>query len=475
MMKGKLTALLLCFALLFGILSMSSCAIIDLLAPETPENHEPENPEPENPEPENPEPEEPENPDDQPGTDYNPNDWFNPSSPDMPKPPTEPEEPEQPTLTFEEKLEATLAATLEKVDFCIESYDGKFPNAYSTNNVYKPGVNKAGWVQGFWPGVLWNAYELSGDEKYATLALSLVDSFYDRIDQQLGTDNHDMGFLYSPSCVAAYKLTGDEQAKAAALMAADNLLKRYHADAGFIQAWGTIGDSAEYRLIIDTFMNMPLLYWASEVTGDSKYADAATAHIYSTYGTIYREDGSTYHTYYFDPETKEPSHGVTKQGNSDESTWARGQSWAIYGPVLAYTYTADPTALEYFKLATDCFLSNLTEDYVPYWDFDLVGVEGEPRDTSAAAISICGILEGCKYLDDTDPDKARYLDAARKMMEALIDNYFAASIPEANGLLLGATQNRKTEKGVEEMTPYGDYFFIEALHRMLDPEWEAYW
>ena len=469
MMRRKLAALLLCLCLIFSTCVLSGCAIF---APTKVNPPEPDDPK----EPAGPavDPETPEEPYTPPASEYDPNDWFNSDNTPTSKPEDTYEE-----LTFDAKIDAALKAALTKIDYCIESYDGKFPNAYSTNNVYKPGQNKAGWVQGFWPGALWHAYELTGDDKYKDLASTHVDSFYTRIDQKLGTDNHDMGFLYTPSCVAAYKLTGDETAKEAALMAADNLLTRYHADAGFVQAWGTVGDAAEYRLIIDTFMNMPLLYWASEVTGDSKYADAATRHIHSTYGTIYREDGGTYHTYYFDPDTKEPSHGVTKQGNADESTWARGQSWAIYGPVLAYSYTNDPTALEYFKLALDCFIENLPDDNVPYWDFDMTDVEGEPRDTSAAAITICGILEGCKYLDDTDPDKARYLDVAKTMMEALIDNYFAASIPTANGLLLGVTQNRKTEKGVEEMTPYGDYFFLEALHRFAllesGDEWNTYW
>ena len=361
------------------------------------------------------------------------------------------------------------------------SYGDAFPNAYSTDLAYKQSGNKAGWIQGFWTGVLWHAYELSGDEKYATLASSHVGSFYTRIDEKLGTETHDMGFLYSPSCVAAYMLKGDEVARTAAIMAADNLLARYHADAGFIQAWGTVGDEDEYRLIIDCLMNLPLLFWASEETGEGKYADAASSHLEATLSTIYRPDGSTYHTYFFDPNTKQPSHGATHQGYADESTWARGQSWAIYGPAIAYSYTGSPLALEKFKAATDCFLENLPSDYIPYWDFTYGEGSDEPRDASAAAIAICGILEGCKHLDKSDLDRARYLAAAKRMMSALIDNCFtgseniSATHPNANGLLAGATQNRKTNKGVEEMTPYGDYYFLEALHRFKDAEWDTYW
>lgn len=458
-MKRKLSALLLILALLFSSLTLSGCSLFNQPDTEDPDLETGEGGEEEKKEPYTP-----------PASSYNPDNWFT----DPVIPPT-PDKPNEPELTFEEKLAAELTAAITKIDFCIESYDGKFPGAYSNNHVYKTTGNTAGWIQGFWTGILWQAYEITGDEKYATLADTHVDSFYKRIDEKLGVDNHDMGFLYTPSCIAAYKLKGDETARAAAVMAADNLLTRYHSDPGFIQAWGEVGAAEEYRLIIDCLMNLPLLYWASETTGDEKYSSAADSHLALTLATIYRDDGSTYHTYFFDPETKLPSHGATKQGDADDSTWARGQSWAMYGPVLAYSYTGNADALAHFKAAADCFINNLPSDYVPYWDFNYGEGSGEPRDASAGAIAVCALLEGCKYLEDSDPDKARYLEAAKNMTEAMIDHCSATGVPTANGLLIGATQNRKTEKGVEEMTPYGDYFYLEALHRMSDPEWEAYW
>ena len=456
MMNEKLTALILCVAMLISVCLLSACTVFS--PPDDGGDGEEEPPKTEEP------------PYEAPPSDYDPDDWFT----------------GDPAMTFEAKLDQTLAFALAKIDYAIKSYDGKFPNAYSVDLVYKkPGGNTGGWVQGFWPGVLWHAYELSGKEKYKELATTHVASFYKRIDENLGVDHHDMGFLYTPSCVAAYKLTDNETARTAAIMAADQLLTRYHADAGFIQAWGTVGDPDEYRLIIDCIMNLPLLYWASEETGDTKYADVANAHLSSTLTTIFREDGSTYHTYYFDPETKLPSHGVTKQGYSDESAWSRGQAWAVYGTALAYGYSANPEALAKFKEATDYFLAHLPEDNVPYWDFDRSGIAGEPRDTSAAAITICGILEGCQYLELTDPDRARYLAAAEDMMEALIDNFFTASRPifssntMANGLLAGVTQSKMSGAGIEEMTPYGDYYFMEALNRFISLKggelWDPYW
>ena len=398
--------------------------------------------------------------------------------PDDPEAPVVPE-PSQPLTPFGQKIEKAIDEALAKIDFCKTSYGGKFPGAYSKNYVYGTSGNTAGWVQGFWVGTLWHAYELADTTKarnsYSYLASTLIGTFAERIDKKLGVDNHDMGFLYSPSCVAAYRLTNNQVAAEAAIKAADNLLTRYHADAGFIQAWGTMGDEAEYRLIVDCLMNLPLLYWASEETGDAKYKDAADKHLAATFKTVYREDGTTYHTYYFDPETKQPTKGVTKQGYADESTWSRGQAWAIYGPALAYSYNGDETALGYFKKAANFFIDNLPTSGIPYWDFDFKDGDGEPKDSSAAAIAVCGLLEGCKYLDDSDPDKAKYMSAAEKMMEALIDTCAATQKPDANGLLLYVTQSRRTENSVEQMTPYGDYFYMEALHRFSDPEWTPYW
>ena len=483
-MKTKILSLLLIFVLIFGMLSLGSCSLFPSPEPDPEPTPKPE-PEP------TPEPTpEPENPG------YNPGDWFKPGTEFVPADP-----PSEYSFRIQRyRLVEFRDKLLSQVDKCIESYGGKFPNAYSTNYLYKPGENTAGWIQGFWPGVLWNAYELSGDVKYKDAAMALVESFAGRSDD----DTHDLGFLHSPSCVAAYKLTGDATAKAIALQAADTLIeKRYRADEGFIQAWGVVHEITEenrddadvvgeYRLIVDTLMNLPLLYWASEETGDPKYKNAANSHLEYATALLWRADGSTYHTYFFDPETGEPrpavgewtnpktgkTHaggGVTHQGLADGSAWARGQSWAIYGPALAYGYTKDADVLAAFKASANYFIAHLPSDLIPYWDFTYTDGSDEPRDASAAAIAICGLLEGASYLDEDDPDRERYEYYAHKMMEALMTKCAAHDKEGANGLLIGATQNRTTNKGVEEMTPYGDYFFIEALQRMLNEEWTPYW
>lgn len=374
-----------------------------------------------------------------------------------------------------EKLEYALGEALKKIDFAIPEFTDMFPAASSKNNVYAPQGNGGDWVQGFWTGELWHAYEMTGDEKYKEVAMKHVDSFLDRIENMRGVAHHDMGFLYILSCVAAYKLEGSEKGKRAAILAADNLISRYHEKAKFIQAWGAMGAKGSYRLIVDCLLNIPLLYWASEVTGDKKYEQIAFNHYKTTIEVCCRADASTYHTYYFDEETYQPLRGATAQGASDDSAWARGQTWGIYGPMLTYVYKKDENAIKTFKATANYFLNHLPEDYIAYWDLCFTDGDDEPRDSSAAAVAVCGMLEAIKHMDENDELRPIYINACKRIMNSLIDNYLTKDIPESNGLLLHATYSKPRNNGVDEMNIWGDYFYMEALHRMLNPDWKLYW
>lgn len=376
-----------------------------------------------------------------------------------------------------EKLEEALGEAVKKIDMMLLEFTDKFPSHASVNNVYsaEDNLTSGGWNTGFWTGILWHAYQLTDDERYKDTALGQIPSFYTRIDEKLGVNHHDMGFLYVPSCVAAYKLTQDETAKSAAVKAADHFITRYHEKGEFIQAWGNTNDSNSYRLIVDCLMNIPLLYWASDITGDSKYSEIAYKHFKTTLSTCYRSDGSTFHTYYFDTETGAPLKGVTAQGVSDDSAWARGQAWAMYGPLLTYKYIKDEDALTAFKAATNYYLAHLPQDCVAYWDLSFTDGDDEPRDSSSAAIALCAMLEGIKYMDGSDPLRQTYINACKRIMLSLIDDYSTKNTPTANGLLLHATYSKPGGNGVDEMNIWGDYFYMEALHRMLDADWELYW
>ena len=374
------------------------------------------------------------------------------------------------TLMTKEVLEEAIQNALKKVEQLYQELGTNFPSHASENNVYQPVNNTTGWNTGFWCGILWLAYEASGDEKYRTMAESLLPSFYKRINEGLGIDTHDLGFIFVPSCVAAYKLTGNEQAKDAALKAADHLLTRYHANGGYIQAWGKVGD--QLRLIVDCMNNLPLLYWASEVTGDDKYYQAAQTHARTTLQYIIREDASTYHTYFFNPDGS-PDRGTTHQGAHDDSCWARGQAWLISGLPITYKYVKDDSFIPLFCKVTNYFLNHLPEDYVPFWDLIFTDGDDEPRDSSSGAIAACGILQMLPQLEEGEL-KDFYTAAVDKVMYSLYENYSTKDIPESNGILIHAVYGKPQNNGVDECNIWGCYYYMEALVRMYKGT-KAYW
>lgn len=380
-----------------------------------------------------------------------------------------------PELTVEEAKKALDTAS-KQVRRNLLEFSDSCQNHSSVGNVY-PKCENDQWTCGFWPGEVWLAYEHTKDEAFKEAALHMVDSFDHRIRNRVAVDHHDMGFLYTPTCVAAYKLTGDQKAKEAAILAADQLISRFQPKGEFIQAWGSMGEPDNYRYIIDCLLNLPLLYWASEVTGDEKYKEIARKHITTCLKNSIREDGSTYHTFFMDMETGAPSHGATCQGYKDDSCWARGQAWGVYGTAISYTYTKRQEYLETFHKTADYYMTRLPEDMIPYWD--MIFTKGdEPRDSSSASIVACGFLEAAKYLPEEAAKKYRKL--AAKMLKSLVDHYAVKDFSESNGLVLHGTYSKKspyntcTPEGVDECVSWGDYFYMEALTR-FSKDWDMYW
>ncbi|MGV1910593.1 glycoside hydrolase family 88 protein [Agrobacterium vitis] len=350
-------------------------------------------------------------------------------------------------------------------------------NHSSVGNRY-PAVANDQWTAGFWPGEIWLAYEHSGDKVFRYAAQIQVQSFLHRIENRIVTDHHDMGFLYSPSCIAAWKLVGDEDGRKAALLAADQLIERYQPIGQFIQAWGAKGNPNEYRYIIDCLLNLPLLYWATGETGDEKYRKIALSHARTTLAHSVREDCSTYHTFYMDPVTGGPVRGMTKQGYSDDSFWARGQAWGIAGMALSYRYERIAEYRDAFERLLGFYLQRLPDDLVPVWDLIFSAEDGEPRDSSSASIVACGLLEMADLVEEADA--ARYRDLARRMMKSLADHYAVKDPALSNGLVLHGTYSKKTPhntcrgEGVDECVSWGDYYYMEALTR-LSRNWSSYW
>lgn len=375
------------------------------------------------------------------------------------------------------EIKTALETAIRQTKSCLPRFSKEFKHIFSDHNFYSAAPNNQ-WTNGFWTGELWLAYENSKDDSFRQAAMMQVESFLDRIQQEIETDTHDLGFLYSPSCVAAYKLTGDSTARKAALLAAHKLAGRFHEKGQFLQAWGSLTDKSNYRLIIDCLLNLPLLYWASEETGNPRYANLARAHFETALKVVIRPDSSTYHTYYFDPETGKPLKGVTHQGYSASSAWSRGQAWGVYGIALGYRYNRDPRYKEIFDSVTEYFLDHLPKNRIPYWDFTFTDGSDEPRDSSALAVAVCGLLEMADCTEGEDSKACLHI--AKCLMKPLVDLCAAKSPEESNGQLLHGVYGRKTpyndciDHGIDECNLWGDYYYVEALTR-LSKKWNSYW
>jgi unsaturated chondroitin disaccharide hydrolase len=370
-------------------------------------------------------------------------------------------------------LQQAIAHVLAAIDRNLEHFGADFPAPSSTGSVY-PAMGNIEWTNGFWTGMLWLAYEVSGKPHYREAAEEHVRSFHARQAQRINTNHHDLGFLYSLSCIAAHKLTGSALAAEAAMGAARLLLERYMERAGIIQAWGDLNDPEQAgRMIIDCNLNLPLLYWAAEHSGERAFADAANRHIEAAARHIVRADGSTFHTFFFDPVTGLPRHGKTHQGFADDSCWSRGQAWGISGFPLVCRHNGDTRLLDLSKVVANYFLNRLPEDGICYWD--LIFTSGpEERDSSAAAIAASGLLELARQLPQDDPLRAAYQRAAGGMVQELSSRYLITDGAPGSGLLKHAVYHKPQRMGVDECCIWGDYFYFEALVR-LTRDWQPYW
>ncbi|MFW8621965.1 glycoside hydrolase family 88 protein [Enterococcus thailandicus] len=373
-----------------------------------------------------------------------------------------------------EWLQEEIEFAVNKVRENLKTFQETVPPAASEGLVY-PEEENIDWTASFWVGMLFLAKELTNSTEFDATIEKQMASFKHRLENKIELETHDIGFLYSLSAVADYQVNKHEASKKLAIQAADLLMERYSPTAQIIQAWGNLSDPAQRgRMIIDCLMNLPLLYFASEQTGDESYKKAAYAHAKQTQKYIVRPNNTTFHTYYFDVKTGEPIEGKTQQGYSDDSCWARGQAWGIYGFTLSYNHTGDYQFLETSKAVADYFISQLPKDQVAYWDLLFNEGSGQERDSSAAAIAVCGLLELAKQLPLSDPKHEEYEAVAIKIMQALAQKYTSKKSEHSNGLLLEGVYDKNSNKGVNECMIWGDYYYLEALTR-LAKSWYSIW
>lgn len=347
----------------------------------------------------------------------------------------------------------------------LDSFVGKYPHV-SVDNWYSAEENVL-WTASFFVGMCFLAYKHSEDAVFLKYEREHLKSFEERLLLRRHI-SHDLGFLYTLSCVADYKVTGNPEGARIARMAADMLTERYNEKGRYIQAWGDMGISyPDVKIIIDTMLNLPLLYW----TGDSDKIQMAKNHAVTSSKTLVRKDYSTYHTYLMNPETGEAVCGKTHQGHRDESTWARGEAWAVYGYALSYRYTGEEYFLTIARKAAEVFRKNLPQNLIPYWDFDFTDEQPDIRDTSAAAIYICGLLELCAFVPEKEAQE--YLTLVEEMMKSLREHYTTKGFGHTNGILTEGMYHR--QDGAEECTIWGDYFYMEALVRLTGEDTQMFW
>lgn len=344
-----------------------------------------------------------------------------------------------------ERMNASIGA-----DFPYISYNGKY-------NSEDPDW----WTNGFWPGLLWLVYRESKNDLFKDTA-DQIEALMDPVLLDFYPLHHDVGFMWSLCSVAQYKLLGNETSKRRAMTAASHLVGRYNAKGQFIRAWNQPERTG--WAIIDCMMNLPLLYWASEETGDPRFRHVAVLHADTTLREFLRPDGSTHHIVCFDPETGERQEALGGQGYSPDSAWARGTAWALYGMALSARYTGDQRYIDAAKRAAHFFLANVPEDGLPPWDFRAPWEEDMAMDSSATACAASGMLELSLLVPKGESEL--YRQAAEKLIFKLNERYTSLDDPNEEAILRMGTANRPKKTHVNVPMIYGDYFFVEAVCKL---------
>lgn len=328
---------------------------------------------------------------------------------------------------------------------------------WTNNEIYN-------WRSGFWPGIEWYLYENTKSEFWKAEAEKSTAMLSGILDKPVY--NHDLGFQFYCSYGNGYRLTGNPVYKQILLRAADSLVTLFNPNVGTILSWpGRYKElGTPHNTIIDNMMNLELLFWAAKNGGDKKYYDIAVRHATVTMQNHFRPDFSSYHVMFYDNKTGKAIKGITHQGYADNSMWARGQAWAIYGFTMAYRETKKKEFLQTAMNAADIFLKKLPKDHIPYWDFNDPSIPNAPRDASAAAITASALLELSTLSNNVILQK-KYLNAAIAMITELSsERYLSREIN--HGMLLHSTGSKPANKDVDVPIIYADYYFIEALLKL---------
>ena len=371
----------------------------------------------------------------------------------------------------QESMQELTARVFERAAAQMELMDKNLDSAAVSNPgvaIYPRSINKEGalwtsnykwWCSGFYPGSMWYVYEYTGDEKIKELALKYQAGLE---PLRFRKDDHDIGFQLMCSYGNCLRLTEDQTCVPVLIDGANSLASRFDPEVGCTRSWSF--GKWSFPVIVDNMMNMELLLKAAELGGSDSLKNVALAHARTTMKNHFREDKSCFHLVDYNPETGEVVGKQTVQGLADDSAWARGQAWGLYGFTMVYRFCKEQDILDHAIAIAEYLLPRLPEDGVPFWDYDSAEIPNDVRDASAAAIMASGLIELSQYVDAEKAE--RYLATAEKMIRTLASEEYLCAEGEDYGFLLKhSTGNKNTDSEVDVPLTYADYYFLEALIR----------
>ena len=337
----------------------------------------------------------------------------------------------------------------------------QFPKAYHPQDGRLERSNSGWWCSGFYPGTLLSLYEHSHDKALLTEAKRIMVPL---AKEQFNTHTHDLGFMMYCSFGAANKLDPKPEYNKVLVNSARSLSTRLNPKVGAIKSWDS--KPSDFLVIIDNMMNLELLFWATKATGDSSFYNIAVTHANTTIKNHYRTDASSYHVINYDAETGAVKEKKTAQGFADESAWARGQAWGLYGFTVMYRETKDKKYLDQADRIARFLLGhpNLPADKIPYWDFNADNIPNALRDASAGVIMASALLELCRY--SSKPDGQKYFIAAQTILRSLSSPKYKSARGANDGFLLQhSVGHLPAGTEIDVSLTYADYYFVEAMKR----------
>jgi unsaturated chondroitin disaccharide hydrolase len=338
---------------------------------------------------------------------------------------------------------------------------GRFPKTYHPATARFETSGSEWWCSGFYPGTLLHLYEESKDTVLYNEAMRMLKLLE---KEQFNKSTHDLGFMMFCSYGHANRLQPKPEYSDILINSAKSLSTRFNPKTGAIKSWDS--KPSDFLVIIDNMMNLELLFWATRVTGDSSFHKIAVTHANTTTKNHFRPDYSSYHVVNYHPETGQIQQRRTAQGFADESAWARGQSWGLYGYTVMFRETKDKQYLDQAQRIADFLLNhpNLPADKIPYWDYNAPDIPKALRDASAGSIMASALLELSTYVGKKD--RVRYFDAAETMLKTLSsDTYKAPAGTNGGFLLMHSVGHLPGKSEIDVPLTYADYYYVEAMRR----------